>query len=129
MNNLTVGTIAQGVGVLLMLLMLYSVSQQDVAALSTLTARADAQLQANKALRAELDALLQAHSRTERVAHSANDALTSVHADLASLDGAAINGRRCVLAGDVLTCAFPRPTLARLCVQIDSACWCGAWIS
>jgi hypothetical protein len=116
-NNLTVGTIAQGVGVLLMLLMLYSVSQQDVAALSTLTARADAQLQANKALRAELDALLQAHSRTERVAHSANDALTSVHADLASLDGAATLHD----AGQRFDAFLP--------VQIDSACWCGAWIS
>lgn len=86
MNQLTIRTVAQGVGGLVLLLVLYSIANQDVAAISALQQRSDASMRLAQELRRELDTLTAAHSRTERVAGDAGDALASVHADLASLD-------------------------------------------
>ena len=59
MQTVTVRAVGQLVGAAVLLIALYSISNQDVAALAALSSRADAQHRSLVALRSELDALLQ----------------------------------------------------------------------
>jgi cell division protein FtsB len=59
MQSLTVRAVAQGVGVIVLLLALYGLSTQNTAAISALQQRTEAQQRQIKDLRTEVDALTQ----------------------------------------------------------------------